>query len=339
MQVSQLFETQRERLRLEWVAGLSGGTRKIVATALVDEDRWLAASEAALAGERQRRDSGGAEKSLVGHLNLIHPNQVQILGPSELRYLGALRSISRRDALEQLLAQQPCCVIVGDGQPVPEPLMDLCDQAAQPLFVSPLSSNRLTDLLHHFLTGHFAEIVTLHGVYLEVATIGVLLTGPAGVGKSELALELITRGHRLIADDAPQFFRIAPEIVNGACPEALQDFLEVRGIGILNVRQLFGDGAIKKNKYLRLIIRLEPATPANMEQLNRFEGSYRDREILDVQIPEITLPVAPGRNLAVLVECAARNHILKLGGYRAAQDFAERQQRLIDASAREPCDA
>lgn len=335
MHVAQLHDLQRERLRLEWTAGRAGGQRKIVATAQVEEDRWLAESPQTDDARRERRGDAGAEKALVGHLNLIHPNQVQILGPSEIRYLDALRSISRRDALEQLIAQQPCCIIIGDDQAIPDPLFELCEQAAVPLFVSPLSSNRLTDRLYYFLTGHFAEIVTLHGVYLEVATIGVLLTGPAGVGKSELALELITRGHRLIADDAPQFFRIAPEIVNGTCPEALQDFLEVRGIGILNVRQLFGDGAIKKNKYLRLIVRLEPASPTNMEQLNRLEGSYQMREILEVETPEITLPVAPGRNLAVLVECAARNHILRLGGYRAAQDFEERQQRLIN-EAEEP---
>ena len=155
-------------------------------------------------------------------------------------------------------------------------------------------------------------------------------------GKSELALELITRGHRLVADDAPEFSRIAPEIINGTCPPTLVDFLEVRGLGIINVRQLFGDSAVKSSKYLRLIIRLERLEKAELIDIDRLSGSYRMRKILEVDIPEITLPVAPGRNLAVLVECAARNHILRNSGYNSSEDFISRQARHI--GAQEPGD-
>jgi HPr kinase/phosphorylase len=164
---------------------------------------------------------------------------------------------------------------------------------------------------------------------MEVMAIGVLITGSSGIGKSELALELISRGHRLIADDAPQFSKIAPDIINGTCPKSLQDFLEVRGLGILNVRELFGDSAIKKNKYLKLIVQLQPMDMKNHSLIDRLEGSYNTRNLLDMNIPEITLPVAPGRNLAVMMECAARNHILRDDGYNATEIFAKRQEKLI----------
>ena len=204
-----------------------------------------------------------------------------------------------------------------------------CNEYSVPLFSSPLTSNKLTDSLRYYLNNLFADVLTLHGVYMEVHAIGVLITGPSGVGKSELALELITRGHRLVADDAPQFSRIAPDIINGTCPAALQDFLEVRGLGIINVRELFGDSAIKINKYLRLIIRLEPLSRESIKQIDRLEGSYTTQNLLDLEIPEITLPVAPGRNLAVLLECAARNHMLRFSGYNASKVFTGRQQTMI----------
>jgi len=202
-----------------------------------------------------------------------------------------------------------------------------------PLFLSSRSSTKLTESLHYYLANLFADIITLHGVFMEVMAIGVLITGPSSIGKSELALELITRGHRLIADDAPQFSRIAPDIINGSCPDALCDFLEVRGLGIINIRKLYGDSAIKNNKYLHLIIRLEPIQKDKIVQLDRLEGSYTNKKILDIEIPEITLPVAPGRNLAILLECAARNHILRMGGYSSSKEFVDNQQNLIEQSS------
>ena len=260
---------------------------------------------------------------------IIHPHQIQILGGTELKYFEGFRSISKQDAIRQLFMPDPACIVVSNNNAVPTFLKKKCNEHSVPLFSSPLTSNKLTDSLHYYLSHLFADVLTLHGVYLEVHAIGVLLTGPSGVGKSELALELITRGHRLVADDAPQFSRVAPDIINGTCPAALQDFLEVRGLGLINVRALFGDSAIKTNKYLRLIIRLEPLSKASIKQIDRLEGSYTTQTILDLEIPEITLPVAPGRNLAVLLECAARNHMLRMSGYNASEEFSERQRHII----------
>lgn len=330
IEVGELFEIHAERLGLQWVAGRRGGHR------LVDAEGVQSTARVLVEDDMTQVESGRGEfieispnKSLVGHLNLIHPNRLQILGYSELQWLNGLREISRRDAVRQLIANEPDCVIVAEGQTASPLLSGACDESDTPLFVTDMSSDKLSDALHYYLTNLLAESVTLHGVFMEVTAIGVLLTGPSGVGKSELALELITRGHRLVADDAPQFSRLAPDIVNGTCPEALIDFLEVRGIGILNVRELFGDSAIKRNKYLRLIVRMEPFDKEALYDLDRLEGSYKSRRILDVDIPEITIPVAPGRNLAVLVECAARNHLLRMSGYNASEAFMERQRALI----------
>ena len=157
---------------------------------------------------------------------------------------------------------------------------------------------------------------------------GVLITGDSSIGKSELALELLTRGHRLIADDATEFSRIAPDTLNGTCPEMLRDFLEVRGLGILNVRAMFGDSAIKQSRNLRLIIVLQDLEDA--VKIDRLHGSRQIRVIQDVEIPEVTLPVGPGRNLAVLLEAAVRNHILISKGYDASEAFIERQKLRLE---------
>jgi len=322
--VQQLVDRYGRKLALRWVAGEPESEVRMIT--LEDEH----GSEAVVEGTDDENAEISPAKSLVGHLNLIHPNQVQVIGYSELHYLLDLKPRSLVDSLKQILIHDPACIVVAEGQQVPDVLRDRCEQSGTPLLATTRSSDKLSDSLHYYLSNMLAEFITLHGVFMEVTAIGVLLTGPAGVGKSELALELITRGHRLVADDAPQFSKLAPDIVNGTCPKALADFLEVRGIGIVNVRELFGDSAIKSNKYLRLIIRLEPLEGKDLAMVDRLEESYRTRKVLDNEIPEITLPVAPGRNLAVLVECAARNHILRVSGYNSTEDFAARQAKIIE---------
>lgn len=325
--VKELFDSHSEKYSLQWISGQEGGKNLILPEET--KDNQTATSKSKSKKKRSSKGKTAETKSLVGFLNLIHPHQVQIFGGTELKYFEGLRSISKQDAIRQLFTPNPACIIVSNSKTVPAFLKRKCNEYSVPLFSSPLTSNKLTDSLRYYLNNLFADVLTLHGVYMEVHAIGVLITGPSGVGKSELALELITRGHRLVADDAPQFSRIAPDIINGTCPAALQDFLEVRGLGIINVRELFGDSAIKINKYLRLIIRLEPLSRESIKQIDRLEGSYTTQNLLDLEIPEITLPVAPGRNLAVLLECAARNHMLRFSGYNASKVFTGRQQTMI----------
>jgi HPr kinase/phosphorylase len=304
-----LFEAMKAGLELEWIAGRKGGRRSVEAD---PEDTDTAA--------------------LVGHLNLIHPNRVQVIGETERRYLERLRKGSLDDAYEQLLGTETALILIADDQTLPEGLSTGADERGVPVLRSPRPSHELISVLRYFFANRLAEKTSVHGVFMEVMGIGVLLTGDSNVGKSELALELITRGHRLVADDSPEFARIAPDILSGVCPPLLQDFLEVRGLGVLNVRAMYGDNAIKASKYLRLIVHLHEF-PEAMEATDRLHGHLRSRNLLGVEISEISLPVAPGRNLAVLVEAAVRNHLLRLNGYNAGSDLAAKQRRAMMQSS------
>lgn len=331
LSIEDLYNIHKEKLELEWIAGQQGAKHAIVR----EEEQTPLPKKTKKKSPKKTSSKAPPESthslSLIGHLNLIHPHQIQVIGNMELKYLEGLRNISMQDAVIQLFRSRPACVIVADDCEAPTLLKRKSNEHSIPLFSSPFNSDKLSDTLHYFLTNLFADMLTLHGVYMEVMAIGVLITGPSGIGKSELALELISRGHRLIADDAPLFSRITPDIIDGTCPKTLQDFLEVRGLGIINVRELFGDSAIKKNKYLKLIVQLQPMDKKNLLSLNRLDGSYSTRSVLDIDVPEITIPVAPGRNLAVMLECAARNHILRDSGYNASEIFAKRQKKLIES--------
>ncbi len=306
-----LFDALQSKLLLEWAAGESGRDRPI----------------------RYRPDDARSRVSLVGHLNFIHPHHIQVLGEAEMNYLDGLRTNSRKDAVKQLFAVTTDVIVLCEDQPLPEDLRIPAEATGVPVWRSPMPGQEAITQIQYYHGGLYAQRATLHGVFMEVMGIGVLITGDPSIGKSELALELVSRGHRLIADDIPEFARIAPDVLSGSCPELLRDFLEVRGLGILNIRALFGDSAIKQSKYLRLIIHLQKMSEEDIRRIDRLRGNRRSREALGVEIPEVTLPVAPGRNLAVLVEAAARTHILAMKGYDASQVFIERQRNQIEKNA------
>ena len=305
LDIQTLYDALRKKLGLHWLSGEPHGNRII----------------------HNSRDST-ADLSLVGHLNLINPHCIQVLGKKELEYLDSLRKNSRKDAISHLFSGQSRLVIVASQLETPDDLKTAAASGDIPLLSAKLPSQEAIRNLQYYLSNFFAEKITLHGVFMEVMGTGVLITGESSIGKSELALELLTRGHRLIADDATEFARLAPDIITGTCPEMLRDFLEVRGLGILNVRAMFGASAIKNNRNLRLIIVLQDMDEAI--EMDRLHGSKRNRCIMDVDIPEITLPVGPGRNLSVLVEAAVRNHILHTKGYDASKAFIERQKRRLE---------
>ena len=269
-----------------------------------------------------------ASDIIAGPLNFIHPNRIQVLGQAEQAYLNNPER-NRPLALSTLFSKPTRAVVLVDGVAPDEALLEYAANSHIPLLSSPFPDTMVLDNLQHFAAINLSDKTTLHGVFLEVLGMGVLLTGDPAVGKSELALDLIARGNRLIADDAPEFNRIAPEVVSGSCPPLLREFLEVRGLGVLNIRAMFGDSAIKQTKYLRLIVHLKRMNDQELNIMERLTPMQDVREVVGVMIPQVTIPVAPGRNLGILVEAAVRNHLLKLKGYDATQVLIERQQRAL----------
>lgn len=268
--------------------------------------------------------------TLIGHLNLIHNNIIQVIGKTECEYLHGLDDDFRRSTLTQLFTNKTVAIILSDGLPVPELLCEFANKYCVPVLSCKAESNDVVDAARYYLHKLFSNKEILHGVFMEVHGTGVLITGESSVGKSELALDLISRGHRLVADDAPEFTRIGPDILDGRSPSILQGFMEVRGLGVLNIREMYGDNAIKRNKYLRLIVHMEKMNDDNLGTFNRLTGQTKVQRILDVEIPVTIVPVAPGRNLSVIVEAAVRNHMLRKNGYDASQQLIDRQQQAID---------
>ena len=307
LSVADLYLQAGERLQLAWVAGKQGGQRQL--TSDTDQKPALA---------------------LIGHLNFVHPNRVQVLGCAEMDYLRHLDAEALQQAVDSLFSTEIAAVVVANGERVPEPLISTADRTGTPLFTSPEQSPTLMQVMSHMVNQALAPSTILHGVFLEVSGLGVLLTGDPAMGKSELALELITRGHRLVADDVLEVFAVSPDTLEGRCPTLLQDFMEVRGLGVLNIRHLFGDSAVKHRKNIKLIIHLTLAE--QWHEVDRLDMRASDRYILGIAVPEVRIPVAVGRNLAVLVEVAVRNHILKLRGINPSEEFIERQRLAIAAS-------
>ena len=276
-----------------------------------------------------------ASAPLYGRLNWIQAARLQILGPDESAFLNRLAPAAREELFGCLLGFPTGAILVCGESGLAEALRPGADAAGVPLWYSPAPLAVVLDRLDSYRHGLEASTV-VHGELLEVFGMGLLITGGSGVGKSELALELISRGHRLVADDTPTLTRVAPDILEGTCPPTLSDLLEVRGLGILNIRRMFGDSAIKRNKRVRLIIHLVKLEDIAPLAESRLQGLRDTRVILGVGVPAITLPIAPGRNLAVLVECAVRDHILRLGGYCAEQDLIVRMEKAIARAT--PCE-
>ena len=304
--VAELYKNTRLKLKLNWIAGLEGGNNQLHSQQVTKPSL-----------------------ALIGHLNFVHPNRVQVLGCAEMDYLRSLSIIAMQQAISNLYSTDLAAVVIANGEKPPKDLVNAANHFNTPLFTSPVQSPQLMDLLSHYLKQAMAETTSLHGVFIEVQGFGVLIKGNAAIGKSELALELITRGHRLIADDIVDFYRISPERIEGRCPALLQDFLEVRGLGILNVRALFGDNSVKPTKPLDLIIQLELADALKPQQLDRLNVKMQHENVLDVSISKVVIPIAAGRNIAVLVEVAVRNHILLMRGVNATQQFSKRQKLMM----------
>jgi HPr kinase/phosphorylase len=304
--IARLFEDNREKLKLEWVAGRSGSAKALNSELIKDSSRGL-----------------------IGHLNFIHPNLIQVLGASEVAYLNGLDGAACRSQLARTVTQELACFIVAGQDPAPQALVEIAETRAMPLFRSPVASVELMWMLRPYLARALADSTTTHGVFLDVLGMGVLITGDSGVGKSELGLELISRGSGLIADDVVELYRIGPETVEGRCPGLLKDFLEVRGLGVLDIRTIFGEAALRPRKNLKLIVHLEKPAAIEGVPLERLPLKPGSEPVMGVDIRKVTIPVAAGRNLAVLTEAAVRNYVLQLRGFDSTQEFVDRQSQQI----------
>jgi HPr kinase/phosphorylase len=267
-----LFEDHRASLRWQWVAGQGASERHFDEVVV-----------------RQARS--GAD--LVGYLNYIHPYRLQILGEREVRYIGACSPEDSARRIARIVTLEPPVLVLCEDQAAPDALVSMCERAQIPLFATHESAAFVIDVLRTYLAKHFADRTTMHGVFMDILGLGVLITGESGLGKSELGLELISRGNGLVADDAVDLYRINQTTIEGRCPELLQNLLEVRGIERL------------------------PYEPLS-------------QDVLGVPIHKVVIPVVAGRNIAVLVEAAVRNHILQLRGIDTYEEFVTRHRVAME---------
>lgn len=257
-----------------------------------------------------------------------HPKErVQLLGKTELAFFEMLPSNIKRERMEQFCSKQLPCIIVTRGYTVPQEIIAVCEEQEVPLLRSHVATTILSSRITSFLEKKLAPTTTIHGVLIDVYGVGILITGCSGIGKSETALELVKRGHRLVADDAVEIRQTSDNILHGCAPELIRHLLEIRGIGIINVMTLFGAGAIRNSKRISVVISLE-----NWQQDKQYDRLGIDEEttkIIDTLIPLVTIPVRPGRNLAVIVEVVAMNYRLKQMGYNAALQFTNKLTETI----------
>lgn len=302
-----LFEAHREALHWQWAAGKAHPERRF--------------DDAAV------RDAHSAA-DLIGYLNYIHPYRVQIVGRREVAYLLASAPADMERRIARIITLEPPVIIVADGQAPPERLSAMCDRADIPLFVTAESAGHVIDVVREYLSHLFADRITRHGVLMDILGLGVLITGESGLGKSELGLELVSRGHGLVADDAVDLYRISQTAIEGRCPELLMNLLEVRGIGLLDIKAIFGETAVRRKMRLKLIVHLVRKETLDRD-FERIPTEPLHEEILHIPVRKVVIAVDAGRNLAVLVEAAVRNTILQLRGIDTYREFVQRHQRAL----------
>ncbi len=266
---------------------------------------------------------------LAGHVHGIVPTRVQVLGETEISYLESLSPATRRARLETFFGLGLSLVVVTRGIEPPEELLALAASTETPLAVAAPRSSRSIQLIHGALDRLLAPKSQMHGVLIDIHGIGTLLVGQSGIGKSECALFLLERGHRLVADDQVVLTRLPHDQLRGEAPPLLKGHLELRGIGILNVRDLFGAPAVREKKLVQLVIELVPEEES--DDVDRLGLDDRTITLLDVAVPFLRVPVRAGRNMAVILEVAARNHLLKRSGRHAARAFVRNLEARLSS--------
>jgi HPr kinase/phosphorylase len=265
---------------------------------------------------------------LAGFFEFYPQERVQLLGKTEVTFVEMLSEKLRKERFSNLCHEETPCIIVSRGLDVPETLVEVASKLGVPVLKSVTPTTILASRITNHLENLLAPQTTIHGVLVDVSGVGMLITGTSGVGKSETALELVKRGHRLIADDAVEIRQTTDNVLYGSAPDLIKHLLEIRGVGIINVMTLFGAGAVRNSKRVTLVVKLE-----NWQQDKQYDRLGLDEvttRILDTDVPLATIPVRPGRNLAVILEVAAMNFRLKRMGYNAALQFTNKLTEVID---------
>jgi HPr kinase/phosphorylase len=286
----------------------------------------LGASERHFDEVAVRAARSGAD--LVGYLNYIHPYRTQVLGEREVNYISKCSAADCARRIARIVTLEPPVLVLADGQVAPPELIAMCERAQIPLFSTTESAAFVIDVLRAYLSKHFADRTSMHGVFMDILGLGVMITGESGLGKSELGLELISRGNGLVADDAVDLFRINQTTIEGRCPELIQNLLEVRGIGLLDIRAIFGETAVRRKMRLKLIVHLVRKETLERDY-ERLPHEPLTQDVLGVPVRKAVIQVVAGRNIAVLVEAAVRNTILQLRGVDTYQEFISRHQRAM----------
>jgi len=266
--------------------------------------------------------------AFAGYIEHLSDYRLQVIGQTELSYLATRTAVEQKMAVDTVFDLRLAGVIITRQQPPPDIILEAARRTDTPLLVSEYPSSTFMTNMMLFLSHRLAPVVYQHGVYMDIFGLGVLITGASGIGKSEIGLELISRGHRLIADDMVEFSRESPEVTVGRSPDALRYHMEIRGLGILNIRELYGAAAITDTKRLSLVVELVPWDHVAPE--DRVLGEDSETDILEVTIPRVPIPIRSGRSLAVLIEVATRDQLLKQRGIHSGEDFVQSLQHRIE---------
>jgi HPr kinase/phosphorylase len=272
--------------------------------------------------------------ALTGYIEQVHPERVQVLGATEMGYLDRLTPEARTAGIANLILLEPACVCITRGLTAFQEMLRLADDRGVALMVSPLMSSVFIDRITKYLEDQLSPTTSIHGVLMDVLGVGILLLGKSGIGKSESALDLVMRGHRLVADDIVDIRKRPPDTVFGSGSEIIKHHMEIRGLGIINIKDLFGIAAVRDTKKIELVIEL--VEWREDEEYDRLGVEEMTLSILEVDLPKLKIPVRPGRPTTSIIEVAARNQLLKIQGHHSAQEFQDRLNRAIaEAKPRE----
>jgi HPr kinase/phosphorylase len=304
IRVGALLDDNKFDLRLSLMAGRQGLSRRISSSRIQKPGLVLA-----------------------GFTEYLHKERVQVFGNTEMSYLATLPRERAVEVLRQFFAQDVACLVVTKGLDIPPELAAAAEDTGVPILRTSHLSSNFIESVQNYLEDILTAQTSMHGVLLDVFGVGILLLGKSGIGKSEIALDLVMRGHRLVADDIVDVKRRSPDAVLGAGSEIIKHHMEIRGLGIINIKDLFGVASIRERKRIEIVLELVEWDPdVEYDRLGVEEKKFR---ILDVEIPMLIVPVRPGRNMTTIVEVAARNHLLKLQGHHSAREFQERLNRAI----------